>query len=232
MKVGMIQSNYLPWRGYFDFIDDVDVFVFYDDVQYTRRGWRNRNKIKTKDGPIWLTVPVLHDSTTLVEDARINYESRWVEKHIRSLTLAYKRAAYVELYADEIFDLLRHRPPTVSALNVSLCKWVMAKLDVSTRLMMSSEIGVQGDKFTRPLEILKVLGATNYLSGPVAEAYTDPEKFKEAGIGLEFKTYEYRPYPQLHGTFEPFVSVLDLLFNCGPEARRFLKSVVPNRKVV
>jgi len=92
MKVGMIQSNYIPWRGYFDFIDDVDVFVFYDDVKYAHKSWRNRNLIKTAEGPLWLSVPVRHDSTTRIDEAEVVYESRWVEKHLRSMEMAYCRA--------------------------------------------------------------------------------------------------------------------------------------------
>jgi hypothetical protein len=227
----MIQSNYIPWRGYFDFIDDVDLFIFYDDVQYTHKDWRNRNKIKTPNGLMWLSVPVVHDSSTLIQDAQISYESRWVDKHIRSLAIEYGKSPFFKLCAEEFFGILRNRPRTISDLNVAACRWAMHKLDITTKTMMSSEVGVAGDKFDRPLEILKKLGATSYLSGPTAKNYTDPQKFKEAGIGLEFKTYVYKQYPQLHGAFEPHVTILDLLFNCGASSRSYLKSLVPNERV-
>lgn len=228
MKVGMIQSNYIPWRGYFDFIDDVNLFIFYDDVQYTHRDWRNRNKIKTQNGLMWLTVPVTHGKETLIQQAEINYQGRWVEKHIRTLTLAYKKAPFFKPFADDFFDLLRKRFFTISELNVTICKWIMKQLGIKTQIKMSSEFNVQGNKFDRPLEILKQIGATAYLSGPAAKGYTAVEKFKEAGIELEYKSYEYGEYPQLHGKFEPHVSVLDLLFNCGTNSRAYLKSLKEN----
>lgn len=223
----MIQSSYIPWRGYFDFIDDCDLFLFYDDVQYSHRSWRNRNRIKTDRGPIWLSVPVSHDQDTLIEEARIDYSTRWWEKHVRSLTLAYQKTPHFGAYASGFFEILRSRPATISQLNVRTCRWVMAQLGIGTPTRMSSELAVGGDKFERPLRILQRLRATAYLSGPTAKPYTDPARFAAAGIALEFKVYDYGEYPQLHGAFEPQVSVLDLLFNCGPEARRHLKSRTP-----
>ncbi len=228
----MIQSNYIPWRGYFDFIDDVDLFVFYDDVKYTHKDWRNRNRIKTGNGLMWLSVPVVHDGSTLIQDARINYQDRWVDKHIRSISLSYAKSPFYKHYADEFFDILNMRLSTISELNVAACTWVMAKLGIKTRTRMSSEFNIAGGKFDRPLEILKCIGATAYLSGPAAKPYTDPEMFRDARIALEYKSYVYREYPQLHGKFEPCVSVLDLLFNVGQDAGSYLKSVMQNEKVL
>lgn len=228
MRVGIIQSNYMPWRGYFDFIDDCDVFVFYDDVQYTHKDWRNRNRIKTNMGGLWLTVPVIHDRSTLIEQAQIDYNRDWVSKHIRSITLNYRKAPHFDHYADEFFDILRSRPPNISVLNVALCRTIMRQLGITTEIRMSSEFGIAGDKFERPLKILKAMGATEYLSGPAARPYTDQNAFRAAGIDLLFKAYDYPDYPQLHGAFEPNVSVLDLLFNCGPASRSYLKSRLPN----
>lgn len=223
----MIQSNYIPWRGYFDFIDDCDLFVYYDDVQYTHKDWRNRNRIKTDRGPLWLSVPVLHGQDTLIQEARIDYGTRWLDKHVRSLRLAYQKAPHFRAYAPGFFDLLHGRAETISELNVRICAWIMAQLGVKTRTRMSREVGVAGDKAGRPLRIAQHLGATSYLSGPAARPYTDAQGFRAAGIKLEFKVYDYPEYPQLHGAFEPSVTVLDLLFNCGPEARRYLKSRQP-----
>ncbi len=220
----MIQSSYIPWRGYFDFIDDCDLFVYYDDVQYTHRSWRNRNRIKTERGPMWLSVPVLHDRQTVIEHARIDYSTRWCDKHTRSLAAAYRKAPYFEAYAPGFFAILGSRPQTISELNVRTCGWIMQQLGITTRTAMSSEFGIAGDKVERPLRILQRLGATRYLSGPTAKPYTDVQKFRAAGIALEFKVYDYPEYPQLHGAFEPAITVLDLLFNCGPHARRYLKS--------
>jgi len=232
VKVGIIQSSYMPWRGYFDFIDDVDLFIFYDDVKYTHRTWRNRNLIKTSNGLLWLSVPVIHGRDTLIQHAAIDYSSRWVDKHIRSLSLAYQKAPFFKAYADELFEILTRRLETISALNITICKWVLEKLSIRTALRMSSEFGVSGDKFERPLGILKRVGATSYLAGPTARPYTDPARFQEAGIQLEFKSYEYLDYPQLFGEFRANVTVMDLLFNCGEESMSFLKSVRPNEITV
>ena len=226
----MIQSNYLPWRGYFDFIDEVDLFVFYDDVQYTHRTWRNRNYIKTPNGTLTLSVPVIHSQETLIQDARIDYSSRWIDKHIGSISVAYKKAPHFSAYADALFAILASRLETISALNVAICRWIMSVLGISTEIRMSSEFGVAGDKFTRPLEILKRVGATAYLSGPAAKPYTDVAAFRAAGIELEFKSYSYPEYPQLYGPFAPNVSVIDLLSNCGGQSRSYLKSTTPNER--
>jgi hypothetical protein len=224
----MSQSNYLPWRGYFDFLDDVELFVFYDDVKYTHRTWRNRNRVKTQAGVIWLSVPVLHGHDTKVEGACIDYTRQWVDKHIRTLTLAYQKAPYFKTYAEELFEILGRRLDTISKLNVAICRWVMEKLSIRCQVRMSSEFGIGGDKFDRPISILKKIGASSYLAGPTAKPYTDAEAFRAAGIKLEFKCYEYDEYPQQFGRFEPGLSIVDLLFNCGNDARLHLKSLVPN----
>jgi hypothetical protein len=234
MKVGIIQSNYIPWRGYFDFIDDVDLFIFYDDVQYTKNDWRNRNKIKTSNGLIWLTVPVLFKLTegTLIQDAKIDYRTDWIRKHMDSIRFSYCKSGFYKSYSEEFFELLNRRFETISELNVNICRWVMEKLDIATELKMSSEFHAVGSKTDRLIDIIKKAGATSYLSGPAAKNYLEVEKFKEAGIGLEYKTYEYLEYPQLHGKFEPSISMLDLLFNCGKDSRKYLKSIKPNEKVI
>lgn len=232
--VGIIQSNYIPWRGYFDFMDDVDLFIYLDDVQYTIRDWRNRNKIKTRDGLIWVTVPVIFSRNNIenIEGVKIDYSQKWVEKHINSIRHAYSKSPYFKQYAEAFFDILNKRFETISELNVTINNWVMQHLAIKTRISMSSDFSPVGSKTDRLIDILKKTGATSYLSGPSAKGYIEVEKFKEAGIGLEYKVYEYPDYPQLHGSFEPHVSVLDLLFNCGPDSKKYLKSLKPNEVVV
>lgn len=231
MTVGMIQSNYLPWRGYFDFIDDVDLFIFYDDVQYTHRDWRNRNTIKTKEGLCWISVPVLHDRDTLVQSAAIDYSQRWRDKHIKTISLTYSKASFYKDYSQELFDIIQTKYHTISELNIELIKWTMNKLDIKTRLGMSKDFKVDGDKYERPLNIMEKIGATSYLSGPTAKPYTDSTKYQQAGIELKYKSYEYLPYNQLWGPFEPNVSIIDLLFNCGPDAYGLIKSTKENVKI-
>lgn len=233
MRVGIIQSNYIPWRGYFDFIDEVDLFIFHDDLQYTKNDWRNRNKIKTDQGTIWLTVSVYNKSSSqLICDTAIDYSHGWNQKHINQLQQWYIKAPYFSEYRNEVFDILKHRFSTISDLNSTLCKWIMGKLDMKTPILLSSEFQPQGKKTERVMDILKKVGATTYLSGPAAKGYLEEDKFKHAGIDLEYKVYEYPEYPQLYGKFEPQVSVLDLIFNCGKESRKYLKSLKPNEKVI
>jgi len=234
MKVGIIQSSYIPWRGYFDLIDDVDLFIYYDDTQYSKNTWRNRNKIKTANGLVWLTVPVSFSLVNKpnIEDVEINNNENWVRKHGMTISQAYSKAPYFNKYYDEFFELYDERCRTISKLNIHINEWIIKKLNISTEIKMSSEIITSGNKTDRLINILKKVGATSYLSGPAAKDYLDEGKFLEAGIGLEYKTYKYREYPQLHGCFEPQVSVLDMLFNCGEDARKYLKSFEPNDKVI
>ena len=228
----MIQSNYLPWRGYFDFIDDVDLFVIYDDVQYTRKDWRNRNKIKTVSGTQWITVPVIFSlkQPITVMEARVDYEQPWQRKHIGNIIQAYRNAPYLADYADELFAIIERRFATISELNIALIRWVMEKLDIQVPIDFSKRIKSGGDRNQRILNILHELGASEYLVGPKAQAYIDEEGYRQEGIALVYKSYNYMKYPQLHGPFEGAVTVLDLLFNCGPESRLYLKSTEANRR--
>lgn len=229
MRVGIVQSNYIPWRGYFDFIDDVDLFVYFDDTQYTRRDWRNRNKIKTQNGLKWLTVPVNDKyGERMIDETPIDYTQNWATKHLNAITQNYKSAPFFERYKDRFFELIQTKHDALSDLNREINAWLMDELSITTPIRLSSEFGKTGAKSDRLLDILKQVGATHYLSGPKAMAYLETDKFHEASITLELKEYAYAPYPQMFGDFEPYVSVLDLLFNCGPESRKFLKSRTPN----
>ncbi len=234
MKLGIIQSNYIPWRGYFDFIDDVDMFIYYDDAQYRRHDWRNRNKIKTANGLSWLTVPVIFslNNTTTIENAKIDYTKRWQDKHIESIRQSYSKAPFYEQFSEGFFNILRCGFQTISQLNVSINNWIMQQLEITTQIRMSSEFKAVGSKTDRLIDLLQKAGATSYVSGPAAKDYLEVAKFKAAGIGLEYKVYEYNQYHQLHGRFESNVSVLDLLFNCGKDSRKYLKSLKASEEVI
>jgi hypothetical protein len=225
MKVGIIQSNYLPWRGYFDFIDEVDAFVVYDDLQYTRRDWRNRNRIKTSRGMRWMTVPVQYGPQwQLICDTRIDYSRDWMADHRNLIATHLRQAPHVQ----DVFGLLdpvfERRPATISALNVALLKSICGYLGISTPLVMSSQFNLTQTSTARLIELLKKMGATSYLSGPAARAYLDERQFADAGIALEYKRYDYPPYPQLWGPFEGSVSIVDTIAHCGTEARAVMKS--------
>ena len=233
MKVGIIQSNYIPWQGYFDFIDDVDLFIFHDDLQYTKCDWRNRNKIKIPNDLLWLSVPVKYSKTSQrICDTSIDYSQIWQQKHINQIKTNYCNAPFYKLYVDEFFSIINQNVETISELNISLIKWCMSKLSIDTPLRMSSEFSPVGSKTDRLIDILQKANATTYLSGPKAKDYLEPEKFAAAGIQLQYKSYQYKNYPQLWEPFEPAVSVLDLLFNCGESSREYLKSLIENKEYI
>jgi len=232
VKVGIIQSCYIPWRGYFDFIDEVDLFIFHDDLQYTKGNWRNRNQIKTTQGLTWLTVPVHYDCVDqTIEDTTVDYTQAWQKKHLNQLRANYGKSPYWSEYAPAFEALITPHYLSISALNVAITKWVAEVLAVRTPLQMSKEFAPTGSKTERLIGILKKAGANSYLSGPTAKGYLDHNLFKENNIRLEYKSYEYPPYAQMRDDFIGNVTVLDLLFNCGPDSRKYLKSLAPNEVV-
>jgi hypothetical protein len=154
----------------------------------------------------------------------------WQRKHINKIKTNYCNASHYKPYADEFFAIINKEFETISELNIALIRWCMSKLSIDTRLRMSSELRPVGSKTDRVIDILKKVNGTTYLSGPKAKDYLEPEKFFAAGIQLEYKSYHYREYPQLWGAFEPAVSILDLLFNCGEYSREYLKSLHKNER--
>lgn len=234
MKVGIIQPSYIPWKGYFDFIDDVDLFIFLDDVQYTRRDWRNRNKINSSEGLCWLSVPVCfsrNDNNTDIKDVRIDNSKDWRKKHINTITRSYQNAPYFDKYADHIFGVIGSEHTMISELTIDLTHCLMGALGISTETMKASDFNLGYTKDEHLIQILLNVGATSYLSGPSAKNYINPVLFEEKGIDLEYKSYCYPEYPQRYQPFEHGVSVLDLLFNNGPESRKYLKSMKKNEVV-
>jgi hypothetical protein len=223
MKVGTIQSNFLPWRGYFDFIREVDLFIIHDDIQYTKGDWRNRNKIKTPRGTEWITVPVNYRQTSqLIEETTIDNSKPWARGMLNRIQNSYKKAPHFEPYFSELSDLLLEPAATISDLNLRLIHWTCAHLDIKTPITFSRQYHPQGAKTERLIGILKQVEATTYLSGPAAQAYLVPELFEQAGIRLEYKVYDYPEYEQLYPPYEPAVSVIDLLFMVGRNAKAYL----------
>lgn len=233
MKVGIIQSCFVPWRGYFDFINDVDLFVFLDSVQYTKRDWRNRNRFKVAQGAVWVTVPVQKAPRgQLIQDTLIDYDQNWIEKIGGLLDNSYRRAPYYDRYRDAFMEILQREFKMLSELNITLTHWLMGELGISTETVMSKDLDSHGVKTDLLLDILKTVGASHYLSGPSAKDYLDHEAFRKAGIGLSYKNYEYDEYPQLFHPFDGQVTVIDLLFNCGPKAPDHMKCKRKNETVL
>lgn len=227
-RLGIIQSNYIPWKGYFDFIASVDEFVILDDVQYTRRDWRNRNLIKTKDGLKWLTIPVEVKGkyTQSIYDTSIA-NGAWTNEHLATLRHTYARAPHFQ----ETWEWLQPsyeacaRESKLSAVNVCLLRAVCERLDIATPIRLSSEFELVDGKNERLISICVQAGATEYLSGPAARDYMLPELWESAGITVDYKSYGgYPEYPQMYPPFEHGVSVLDLLFNTGAQARSYLRN--------
>lgn len=226
-RIAISQSNYIPWKGYFDMLNLVDEFVLYDDVQYTRRDWRNRNRIKTAQGPQWLTIPVQVKGKYFQKicDTVVS-EPDWGRTHWRSLEHAYARSPHFADYAPVFRSLYDQSPgDNLSAINRAWIERINGLLGITTRLSWSSDYRLEEDRNRRLISICKQAGASDYYSGPAARCYLDESAFAAEGIRVHWMDYGgYPEYPQLHPPFDHSVSVLDLLFSVGPDAPRYLKS--------
>ena len=223
-RVVINQSNYLPWKGYFDLIHDADIFVFYDDLQFTKNDWRNRNRLKTPRGPAWLTIPVGKDIHRLICDVTLPAND-WAREHWRTIEQNYRATPHFSRYAPVIQDALLGRAwRTLSDVNQHLIK-VIARdiLGITTTFADSRDYVLRERSQGRVLELLGALGSTTYISGPAAKAYIDETRFGATGIELIWKDYSgYPEYDQPYPPFEHAVSVLDLIFSTGPDAPEFI----------
>jgi hypothetical protein len=216
----VLQPGYLPWLGFFDQLIRSDVFVYYDDVQFDKEGWRNRNRIKSQSGPMWLTVPVLHSGRQgqKIVDVEIDNRNAWGKKHLASITQSYARAQFKERYLPALEDVLMQQHASLVELDILLVKLFCHWLGLERRIERSSKLGIEGDKSTRLLNLCKHFGANRYLSGDSAKEYLDVSLFEGNGVRVEWQTYRHPTYRQLHGEFIPFLSTLDLVLNMGPES--------------
>ncbi|MGL4191292.1 MAG: WbqC family protein [Vibrio sp.] len=226
-KIAILQSNYIPWKGYFDLINMVDEFVLYDDVQYTRRDWRNRNKIKTPQGLKWLSIPVevkgkyfQKINETLVSD------KNWSVTHWKTIKQYYSKAPYYKDYKDLFEDFYMNNQEThLSLINARLIELVNSILGIQTKITWSSDYELMEGQTEKLLGICKQAGADVYLSGPAAKDYFDETLAEKMGIRVEWMDYSgYPEYQQLHPPFEQGVTILDLIFNEGSNAKHFMKS--------
>jgi hypothetical protein len=222
--VAILQSNYIPWKGYFDIIHDVDLFVFHDDLQYTKGDWRNRNRIKTPAGPKWLTIPVGTSENRLICEVGLP-RSGWAGKHWEKLEQSYGRSPFFETYRTFFEDLFgRMEFDTLSELNRHLIEHISREfLGIETKFGDSRTYAPLGRKQDRVLDLLKKAGATTYVSGPAARAYIDEDRFTAENIEIVWKDYSgYPEYDQPHPPFAHDVTILDLLFCLGPDAPRYI----------
>lgn len=226
-KCVILQPSYIPWRGYFHQIQKTDVFVFYDDVQYDDRGWRNRNRIKAPGGTQWLTISVLSArnqvNKTPIKDVRICWDRQWARKHWAAIQGAYRKAPYFVRYAPLLESFYQRRDERLADFTIDFTIALAAELGIrGTRFLRSSELRAEGTKTDRLLSLLTALGSRYYISGPSARAYIDQEKVGSAGVTVEYMVYEYPEYEQLHPPYDPQVSILDLLLMKGPDAGRHI----------
>jgi hypothetical protein len=227
MRAAILQPCYIPWKGVFDLMKDVDVFVYLDDVQYTTRDWRNRNKLKYPDGQSrWLTVPVRDGREAKICDVRVNDQEPWRSRHCQTLRHLYGKTPFFGTYFPEIEAILEdHRITLLADLDIRLTGLIASWLDIESTFHRSSDLGVEGTRDAHLIAICQAIGATSYLSGPSARSYIVPDRFAAAGIALDYKTYgPYPTYPQISEPFEHAVSVLDLLFMKGPESSQWIRA--------
>jgi hypothetical protein len=228
MNVVILQPSYIPWRGVFEQIQRADLFVFYDDVQYDKRGWRNRNQIKTPHGKQWLTIPVYSRGAQTqnipIHHIQIVWETPWNEIHLKAIQQSYSRAPYFDRYFPLLETFFERHEEFLADFTIDFTIALARELgNTHTHFIRSSEIdGINGQKTERLIQILQAVGATHYISGPSAQDYIEQEKFDHAGITLEYMLYDYPEYSQLYPPFDPYVSVLDLLFMTGSEAPQYI----------
>ena len=227
MKVAISQPSYMPWRGFFDQVQKVDVFVFFDTVQYTRRSWRNRNRVRGKGDARWLTIPVrskgLHENKTPIHAIQIEWARKWSVSHRRTLEQLYAGAPFYPRYEALLDDVYARRPERLADFTIELTIDLARELGIrDTRFVRSSELEISGQKTELVLSALQAVGATHFVNGPTARDYTDEDLLRRAGLSLEYMEYEYPEYPQLGEPFDAHLSVLDLLFMVGPEAPRYI----------
>lgn len=228
-KVAILQSNYIPWKGYFDMIALVDEFIFYDEMQYTVRDWRNRNKIKTPKGLKWLSIPVNSkgylEGGLKIKDAVVQ-DSLWARTHWQTIQNFYGHAPFFKLYKDRFASLYEEaaNETHLCQINYKFIRAICDILGIRTKLSFDHDYGLIEGKTERLADLVAKAGGTEYVSGPAAQCYVVPEVFERANIKLTWMDYSgYREYAQLNPPFEHGVSILDLLFNCGPDAHKYMK---------
>jgi len=225
-KIAILQSNYIPWKGYFDLINSVDEFVLYDTAQYTKNDWRNRNKIKTSQGIQWLTIPIRQENLhQKIQDTKIS-DAKWNVKHWRAVTQNYAKAKHFKEYK-ELFESLYLECDDVylSQINFRFMTAINAILGITTKIRWSSEFDLRDGKTQRLLGICQECQANVYVSGPSAKNYLDENLLREENINVEWMDYRgYNEYQQLFTPFDHGVSILDLIFNEGSNATHCMRS--------
>ncbi len=221
MRIGILQPGYLPWLGFFEQIYKSDVFVIYDDVQYDKGGWRNRNRIKTANGAQWLTVPVIvkFEDVPLISAVQIDNKLDWRKKHLLSIKQNYSKAPYYREYIDIFENAYSKEWKYLVDIDMHFILKLLEALGISDKkIVRSSTLNVTGARIERLSNICKIFKADIFYEGTAGKNYIDEKNFLEYGIKIEYQDYKHPVYNQLYGEFIPYLSVIDLLFNHGKES--------------
>ena len=228
MIVAVHQPQYLPWIGYFDKMRRADVFCYLNDVQYKKNEWQNRNRIKTAQKWQWLTVPVRYRFPEKINEVRINNSTQWSKKHLQALKTNYSRAPYFKEYISVFEDIFSREWELISELNIHLIECLKNALQMKEKkTIISSELTLREDPTDRLIDICKALGADTYLAGQGGADYMDTTRFAENGLKVIMQEFKHPVYPQLFKDFKSHLSIVDLLFNCGPESLDVIRNVNP-----
>jgi len=221
--VAVHQPQYLPWIGYFDKMRRADVFCYLDDVQYKKNEWQNRNRIKSAQDWQWLTVPVRYRFPEKINEVQINNTTNWSKKHLQALTTNYSRAPYFKAYISIFEDIFSKEWDLISELNIHLVERLRDALQLQEKTTtISSEFDLREEPTDRLIDICKALGADTYLAGQGAASYMDVARFEENGLKVITQDVKHPVYPQLFKDFESHLSIVDLLFNCGPKSLKII----------
>jgi hypothetical protein len=217
------QPGYLPYMGFFKKIQSSDIFIYLDDTKFVEHGWDNRNKIKTDKGSMWLTVPIKRDSIQLLKDVLIANNESWKKKHLKSIKINYTKAPFFNDYWDDFSDIFQKDWNKLIDLNLNLIKYFNQKLEIITKTIRSSELQINSSGTKRLVEICQHVGATTYLSGILGKEYLDEDLFNESGIKIIYENFIHPIYKQLGNNFLPNMSIIDLLFNEGPNSGELIR---------
>jgi hypothetical protein len=225
-RVAIMQPTYLPWSGYFGLMQSVDVFVLLDSVQFARRSWQQRNQIKTANGAQWLSVPVQSKGKRdqLIREVELDKSSGFAATHRRSIEMSYAKTPHFKQYADTLLTLLDNSSPLLADLTIGLILHLKAQLGITTRVLRSSELDGSGAKADLLASLCKQIGATAYVSPPGSKDYLDEsDAFEQIGVPVQYYEFKHPEYPQPFGEFLPYMSIIDMLFNCGERSPELIR---------
>ena len=234
MIVAIHQPEYLPWLGFFKKMMNVELFVFLDDVQFRKKGWQNRNRIRINDGTALLSIPVHTHSYPKINEVTIDNEKNWSIRHKKSILYNYARAPYFDEIKDFIESIFEKKFQYLVDLNTEIIKFIMNELEIKSKIVFSSELEISKKGSDRVLDICKAVGADHYITGTFwAESNLRVEEFKKSNIDVEFQKFQHPIYKQIHGEFIPEMSIIDLLFNEGrKEAKKILQNSISSSHIV